>query len=71
MASVYLTVTLQWRREEGSGQPCFACGDPAFLTQKRLYLLLGECDPEVMDTEAVPASKDGRDVILCGTCSDT
>lgn len=65
MASVTITATLQWRSEEGSGQPCFACGERAYLAQKRLYLLLGGCSGE-----AIPAAKDGQDVILCGACAD-
>ena len=57
-----ITVTLEWRREEGSGVRCACCGEPAYLMQERLCL--------VVDGEDVSSTIEGIGAVLCGSCAE-
>lgn len=62
MAATSITLTLAWEREDGSGEPCYDCGDACWLTQHRMFVV----GPE----GGLPVWIDGEEVILCGACYD-
>lgn len=58
MADVVINLGVVWEEEAGDGSKCIGCGDAAWLTQKRLVLLLP------------PSSRQPQDIVLCASCAD-